>query len=91
MWETLDPEGRRVVLDEVAWTHIILEHDDLDCVPRDILQAVEAPGRHMHGREPREEWFYAPEIGPSRWLKVVVHYEEGAGRIVTAFARRSFP
>jgi len=44
------------------------------------------PGRH-HG----EEWFYLEGAGPSRWLKVVVHYEGKSGRIVTAFGRRSMP
>ena len=91
MWETPDPDGRRVALGEATWTHIVVEHDDLGCSPRDILRAVEDPGRRIHGREPHEEWFYAPGIGPSRWVKVVVHYEGDVGRIVTAFARRSFP
>ena len=91
MWETLDPEGRRIVLDEEAWTHILFDHDDLGCSPRDILCAVEDPDRRIPGRESHEEWFYTYGIGPSRWVKVVAHYEEDAGRIVTAFARRSFP
>jgi hypothetical protein len=40
---------------------------------------------------PGEEWFYLRVLGPSRWLKVVVTYREGLGRIHTAFARRAFP
>ncbi len=91
MWETLDPDGRWIVLDEEAWTHIVFDHDDLSCSPRDILRAVEEPDRRIHGRESHEEWLYADGIGPSRWVKVLVHYEGDAGRIVTAFARRSFP
>ncbi len=30
-------------------------------------------------------------FGPSQWIKVVVHYEDERGLIVTAFPRRSFP
>jgi hypothetical protein len=29
--------------------------------------------------------------GPSRWIKVVVHYESDRGEIMTAFPRRWFP
>ncbi len=91
MWATLDPDARPVVLDEAAWAHIVVDHDDLQCSPRDILRCVEAPHRRLRGRRPHEEWFYVRGIGPSRWVKVVVHYEGNAGRIATAFARRSFP
>jgi hypothetical protein len=45
----------------------------------------------MPGPQDNEEWFYLGGAGPSRWLKAVVHYEGGRGRIVTAFARRSMP
>lgn len=45
---------------------------------------VERPARRMPGRLlPNEEWFYAEDAGPSRWLNVVVHSEGDAGRIVT--------
>jgi len=40
---------------------------------------------------PNEEWFYVENLGPSRWLKVVVAYGGEEGRIITAFPRRSFP
>jgi len=40
---------------------------------------------------PGEEWLYLAGPGPARFLKVVVHYEHGEGRIVTAFPRRAFP
>ena len=43
------------------------------------------------GRWPDEEWFYLAGPGPTRFVKVVVHYEHGEGRIVTAFPRRAFP
>jgi hypothetical protein len=45
----------------------------------------------MPGRVVGEEWFYLEAAGASRWLKVVVHCERGARRVVTAFARRSMP
>jgi UDP-N-acetyl-D-mannosaminuronic acid transferase (WecB/TagA/CpsF family) len=45
----------------------------------------------MSGRKPGEEWYYRRTGEPTRWLKVVVHYVDGFGRIVTAFPRRRLP
>lgn len=42
------------------------------------------------GRHPDETWFYG-RGGPSRFLKVIVHWTGDRGVIVTAFARRRFP
>lgn len=57
----------------------------------EILRAIRAPNQRHPGREPNEEWFYLNNVGPSRWIKVVVVYEDGCGRIITAFPRRAFP
>jgi len=66
-------------------------HDELDVEPDAVLSVVSEPDRRIPGRAPGEEWFFAQDVGPSRWLKVVVHYEHGVGRIATAFPRRTFP
>lgn len=91
MWETVDPDGRRVVLSFAAWRHIIDEHDELELLRDIVLAAVHDPDRRMPGRSPREEWFYLATTRPTRWVKAVVHFEGGEGRIVTAFPRRHFP
>ena len=91
MWETVDPDGQRVVLTETVWEHITRDHTDLDLHALDVLGIVRVPDISMPGRFEDEIWFYARGVGPSRWLKVVVHYEAGEGRIVTAFARRAMP
>jgi hypothetical protein len=88
---TLDPDGRRVVLTEEVWRHIVHDHPQLRRRLRSVTAAVREPDRRLPGRSPGEEWFFIEGEGPSRWLKVVVHYDEGEGRIVTAFPRRSFP
>jgi hypothetical protein len=74
-----------------SWRHIVNGHPELDVVPDVILDAVAAPDQRSPGRETGEEWFYRGGVGPSRWLRVVVHYEHEHGRIVTAFPRRAFP
>jgi hypothetical protein len=86
-----DPNGRLVELTAERWSHITAGHPELAPHLADVVQAVEKPDRQLPGRAPHEEWFYLEDVGPSRWLKVVVHYEQGTGRIITAFARRSMP
>lgn len=88
---TLDPDGRRVVLTKKSWRHIVHDHPQLRRRLRSVAAAVGEPDRRVPGRSPGEEWFYIGREGPSRWLKVVVHYDEGEGRIITAFPWRSFP
>ena len=38
------------------------------------------PDERLAGHEAGEEWFYRRGAGPSRWMRVVVHYERGSGR-----------
>ena len=91
MWETVDPEGRRVVLTFAAWRQIVDEHGELEVHRAVVLAAVHNPDRRMTGRSPSEEWHYIATARPRRWIKVVVPYEGRKGRIVTAFPRRRFP
>ena len=87
----VDPDGRQVVLTHERWSHILEGHSELASHQAQILRAVESPDRRLPGRAKGEEWFYLATVRPSRWLKVVVRYRAGAGRIMTAFARRSLP
>ncbi len=91
MWETEDPDGRRVVLTQRQWQHILDEHPEFSVELDTILLAVKAPDRRSPGHASGEEWFYGSGAGPARWFRVVVHYEGFVGYIVTAFPRRSFP
>jgi hypothetical protein len=88
---TLDPEGRRVVLDEHAWTHIKSRHPELTRRLRDVMAAVREPDRRAPGRSSGEGWFFAYIGGALPWLHVAVHYEGGEGWIVTALRRESLP
>jgi hypothetical protein len=87
---TLDPDGRRVVLDEDAWNHIKRRHPELAPRLREIMAAVREPDVRFLGRGRDEIWFYA-RSGTRPWLKVVVHYEGGEGWIVTAFSPPQAP
>lgn len=91
MWRSSDPDGREVVLDWVGWSHILRRHPYIGVEPQDIVATVARPDARMLGRDVGEEWFYRSGLGRSAWIKVVVHYEQERGLIVTAFPRRSFP
>jgi len=86
-----DFDGRTVELTEERWGHIIERHPEIGTLEESVRRAVQTPDRHVAGRLANEEWFYLRTEWPSNWLKVVVVYVEGCGRIVTAFARRSMP
>jgi hypothetical protein len=88
--ETVDPESRRVVLLDPLWSgKIIRAHPEIEPHLIDVLRAV-ATRDHV-AQDPAfatRKRFYGRGIGPSRWLRVVVSYEQTPARIVTAFANR---
>jgi hypothetical protein len=87
-----DPDGRRVELVAERWENIVTRHPELADLRGEIMQALSAaPSDRRSGRRPGQEWLYLAAIGPSRWLKVIVDFDAGVGRIVTAFPRRDLP
>ena len=88
----VDPEGRAVDLTADRWAHIVDGHPELSQYQAEVLETVRVPTSRRPGPTLGEYWYCAQNLGPSRWLKVVVRY--GAidrGLVVTAFARRSLP
>lgn len=88
-----DPGSRwpPVELTEERWRHVVADHPEMAELLDHVLGTVADPGKRLSGRETNEEWFYRQGVGPTRWLKVVVLYEEHRGFIVTAHGCRSFP
>ena len=86
-----DPDGRRVVLDDVGWSHITNGHPELAAHQAAILKAVVDPDHREDDLRPGRERFWRARIGPSRWLFVVVDFNEIPARVVTAFGRRDDP
>jgi hypothetical protein len=91
--ETTDPDGEQVVLLDAVWREkIARDHPEIGgCISAD-LRAVSTPDHVAHdpifaGRTR----YYARGAGPSRWLLVVVSYEQTPARIVSAFANRKDP
>lgn len=87
-----DREGREILLSPERWQHIVSGHPEIEFYEQEVRRAVESPTTVLEGREPGEEWLYLEGAGPSRWLKVVVAFDNAErGRIITAFARRRKP
>lgn len=91
--ETADPAGARVVLDDALWREkIVRDHPEIAAHQEDALRAVSAPD-HVAPDPSFEDRkrYYARDVGPSRWLLVVVSYEQTPARIVSVFANRKDP
>ncbi len=89
--ETIDPGGRTIVLDEEGWTHILQEHEEMALYRDEIIATVTSPDHRRGDPHPGRERYYSRELGPSRWLFVVVDCNETPARIVTAYANRKSP
>jgi hypothetical protein len=91
--ETIDPDGVRVVLTDIVWSEkIVRDHQEIRAFRAEIMDAVATPD-HVAPDPDFEERkrYYARDVGPSRWLLMVVSYEQTPARIVSAFANRKDP
>jgi hypothetical protein len=91
--ETADPAGARVVLDGRVWDEkIVRAHPEVASYKDDALRAVSAPDHVAPDPASADrKRFYLRDAGPSRWLLVVVSYEQKPARIISVFANRKDP
>lgn len=83
--EAQDTRLRRVVLRQKARDHIVRQHRQLDGHEMAIMRAVETADIRCAGNYEGAEELYAENLGPARWLVVVVAYSGRFGSIVTAY------
>jgi hypothetical protein len=91
--EAVDPDGARVVLLARVWDDKVLrDHVELDGSMPEVLRAVRTPD-HVEPDPTYEQRtrFHLRGVGPSRWLLVVVSYEQEPARIISAFGNRKDP
>lgn len=86
------PEGRLVVLDEIQWGYILFGHEEM----ADHLEAIEETIAHPDYREPDSEVagrerFFRRNVGPDRWLRVVVEFSGDYDWVVTAYGQENDP
>jgi hypothetical protein len=90
--ELADPDGRVVVLPERIWEDkIIKDHPELREHLELVLGTVTKPDHAEPDPRARRRRYYRRGVGPSRWLLVVVSFEQQPGRIITAVATRKDP
>lgn len=91
--EAHDPDGNRVVVPAALWHKKVLRHHpELHSYLSDVLETISdpdhiAPDAVFDGRRRH----YLRNAGPSRWLLVVLSYEQEPARLITAFANRKDP
>lgn len=91
MWQTTDPDGRLVVLDERTEGHLIRRRPQmLEHIPA-ILTTVNRPDVREDDPVPGRERFYRRDLDPRRWLRVVVDFHETPAFVVTAFVQDHEP
>lgn len=91
--ETVDPDGARIVLDERVWNEkIVRDHPEVALHKNDAMRAVSTPDHVAADPDSAgRKRFYLRGVGPSRWLLVVVSYEQTPARIISVFANRKDP
>jgi hypothetical protein len=87
-----DREGREVVLLARIWTGKILrDHLEMAGHLTAVVQTVRDPQHIEPDAIPGRERLYRQGAGPSRWLLMVVSFEQQPGRVITALANRKDP
>ena len=91
--EAASPDGIQVVLFERIWRDKILrDHPEIAPFVEAVLNAISAPD-HVETDPVRDDRtrYFVRDVGPSRWMVVVVSYEQAPARIISAFAHRKDP
>lgn len=90
---TKDFQGAYVVVLARIWHgKILVNHRELAWWLPEVLATVAAPD-HVDAdpKHPGRLRYFARDIGPSSWLRVVVSYEQTPARIITAYPHRKDP
>jgi hypothetical protein len=90
--ELSDPDGRSVALLARIWEDkITKDHPELRAHLEHVLATVTTPDHAEADPHAMRRRYYRRGVGPSRWLLVVVSFEQQPGRIITAVATRKDP
>ncbi len=70
---------------------IARDHPELDGQLEGVIETIAKPDHAEPDALPGRTRFYRRDVGPSRWLLVVVSNEQEPARIITALANRKDP
>jgi hypothetical protein len=80
-----------VLLARIWEDKITKDHPELRAHLEHVVSTVTHPDHAEPDRRARRRRYYRRRVGPSRWLLVVVSFEQQPGRIITAVATRKDP
>lgn len=87
-----DRLGRKVDLTEEGWGHILQGHPEMEDLEMAVTTAIATACDRIDGNKPGRDCLYAQNLGPARWLVVVVAYDtKGRGRVITAYPSNKGP
>ncbi len=89
--EATDPDGRRVILDQHGWDHVVTEHDEMTPHRTAVMATITSPEHRQPDPRAGRERYWRRGLGPSRWLLVVVDFDVDPARVVTAYGNRKDP
>jgi hypothetical protein len=90
--EGRDPDGNRVVVPAALWHGKVLrDHPELGPHLSDVLRAIDSPDHVAPDPVFNRRRHYLRNVGPSRWLLVVLSYEQEPARLISAFPNRKDP
>ena len=88
----IDKAGRRVTLSRDLWENILTKRlGKLDGLELAVMRAIETADVTRTGNIPGREVHYARDLGPARWMAVVVAYSGLKGTVITAYPTRDEP
>lgn len=90
--KSVTPDGRAVVLLARIWKRkIVRDHPELGGYVDEALKTIATPDLVESDPRPDRRRYFRRGVGPSRWLLVVVSFEQEPGRVITALATRKDP
>jgi hypothetical protein len=89
--ETIDPDGRLVILDDRTVRHLQARRPRMLRHAEAILDAVSRPDVRSGDPALGRERFFRRDLDPGRWLRVVVDFNESPAFVVTAFVQDNAP
>lgn len=89
--EASDPDGRLVIVDARTLSHLARRRPQMAANVGAILDVIERPDFREDDPAPGRERFYRRDLDPSRWLRVVVDFNDSPAFVVTAFVQHNTP
>lgn len=80
-----------MLLERIWVSKIVPRRPELASLRNEVLETVANPDHVEPDARLDRRRYYRRRVGPSRWLLVVVSYEQEPARIITALATRKDP